>query len=249
MSANLNQELLTTLRELRDELINAHRPIVLKREDAPGQYVFHISRGISDSVQAYVTLHEVRNVMGARILVRPCIEAAFRVAAVRKVPVTLYRIAHTEWKEDLKFLEAAAANGNKVDLPIHQEKWANQKALFAKSFAGKKLSEEYVSAYQLAEIGGWQKVYSFQYRLYCNFTHASLRSIMGWPEHMPTLDLITVGACAVVALEAARDLGGPAHRLAELRDRLNELTKKANIDENDSKDAGKTPPARHATHR
>lgn len=73
-------------------------------------------------------------------------------------------------------------------------------------------------------------MYAFQYRLYCNFTHASLRSIFEWPAVLPKLDHITVGSCAVTAIEAVRDLGGPTHHLASLRDSLNKLTAMTGID-------------------
>jgi hypothetical protein len=61
-------------------------------------------------------------------------------------------------------------------------------------------------------LGQWSKMpdlYNFQFKLYCNYTHATLRA-HATPEHFdPELDYLTVSQCLFTALIVVnKRLGG-----------------------------------------
>ena len=59
---------------------------------------------ISEITEGYIVLRQANKITASRVLIRPAIEAAMKLAAVRLDPNNLLNIAHTEAKGDGKLL-------------------------------------------------------------------------------------------------------------------------------------------------
>lgn len=156
----------------------------------------------------------------SRLLIRPVIEAMFRLLAVQNDPRNLYRIARYEHREDEKWARPAAKmQGQNINLELDQ-RWQEIAALFHKEFPDETLNEDPLSVRGAAEIAGIVAYYDSHYRLYCQFTHASFRATVGDLSDFKHEDDRTVIFCVLMGVGAAVSAGGTTSKLQELWERL-----------------------------
>ncbi|HRG54764.1 MAG TPA: hypothetical protein PLG56_01910 [Lacunisphaera sp.] len=200
MDATKEQALVRLLTEMQAELAAALAGVDFNTLTGIERYFHPTCSGISELGSGFLTLKKVGNTHAARVLIRTCIEAALKVGTVYEKPSALYRIAFTEHVNDCQFLTAADENGIIVTPGMIDAKWAKIKSSLSSLFPGEELMDAAISA---ETLGLWSKMpdlYSFQYKLYCNYTHATLRA-HATPEHFdPELDYLTVFQCLFTAL-------------------------------------------------
>ncbi len=200
MDTATEQAYIQLLADLRTELSVGLAGIDPASLSGVNKYFHPTCSGISDLAAGFLTLKNSGNTHAARVLIRTCIEATLKVGTVYECPPALYRIAFTEHVGDGQFLSAADVSGIVVTAGMIDAKWAKIKPILSSLFPGEQLKDALITA---STLGQWSKVpelYNFQYRLYCNYTHATLRS-HATPEHFePEVDYLTLSHCLFIAL-------------------------------------------------
>ena len=150
---------------------------------------------------------------------RPAIEMAFRLEAVKQHPDLLYRIAFSEHIQEKKFLNAAVKHGQTSSTIARSVdgKWKKFSDAFAREFPDIPRVEKELGIESTAEKAGMQYVYDGHYRIYCQYTHGTLFASVGYldaathPE-----DNRSMAGCAMIALDALISLGAEAPNRDEL---------------------------------
>lgn len=209
MDTTAEVALIQLLTDMHAELAAGLAEINSKTLTDVKKYFHSTCSGISDLASGFLTLKKAGNTHAARVLIRTCIEATLKVGAVYEKPSALYRIAFTEHVGDGQFLTAADENEIIVTPGMIDAKWAKIKPVLTSLFPGEELKDASINA---ETLGHWSKIpdlYNFQFRLYCNYTHATLRA-HATPEHFdPELDYLTVSQCLFTALFVVnKGLGG-----------------------------------------
>jgi hypothetical protein len=197
------------LGEMQAELADGLAGIDSNTLTGVNRYLHPTCSAIADLGSGFVTLKKAGNTHAARVLVRTCIEAALKVGTVYEKPSALYRIAFTEHLGDRQFLTAADENKIIVTPGMIDAKWAKTKPVLSYLFPGEQLKDAPISAETLGQWSKMPDLYNFQFKLYCNYTHATLRA-HATPEHFdPELDYLTVSQCLFTALVVVnKRLGG-----------------------------------------
>jgi hypothetical protein len=182
-------------------------------------YRFWSSKHLHRAADGFAFLRRHLRIDGTKFLMRPAIEMAFRLKAVRQHPDLLYRIAFSEHIQEKKFLNAAVKH-NQTPPTITRsvdEKWKKFSDTFAKEFSDIPRVEKELSIESTAEKAGLQSVYDGHYRIYCQYTHGTLFASVGYldaatdPE-----DNRSMAGCAMIALDALISLGAESPNRDEL---------------------------------
>lgn len=223
MDAKTEEAHLQMLSDMQAELAAACASLRPANLSGVKGYSYRMCVGVSDLSAGFLTLKRAENNHAARILIRTGIEATLKLAAVNEKPSTLFRIAYTEHKDEGKFLSAANENKIKITPGLLAAKWKKSRLGLASLFPGEKLKDDEIKAYDLSRIGKITWLYDFQYRLYCNYTHATLRAHAA-PEHFdPAVDYLTVFQCLLIALTVTESLGGHCPMIHTYQTRVQEL--------------------------
>jgi hypothetical protein len=154
----------------------------------------------------------------ARMLIRPALEAMFKLLAVKQEPAVLYRIARHEHEEDEKWARPFATCSKDVHDESFKRKWEDFKKEYQQAFPTHPLTDSSISLRSLAAKAKVDPYYDSHYRLYCQFTHATLRASADDLEDFSKEDERTVVATLIVAIESVQDCGGHVEGFATLRD-------------------------------
>lgn len=207
------------------ELHAALRAGLVSVQDQPADvpahvYLRHTATGIEQAVDGYILLTQAGKTHAAQLVVRTCLESYFRIQAVWTKPELLFGIALYEHKEDLKFLKCAKVQGH--DFVARSEAlWQSLRQSLIEHFKATGIKDHPLDAYGAAEAGGLKSVYEFQYRFFCNFTHASLRSLIGQIANLHSLSDRTILICLIGTLGAVNHIGG---KIPDLRDKIDRAT-------------------------
>lgn len=208
MDAKIEDAHLQLLSDMQAELAAALASLNATNLKGVKGYSYQMSAGVSDLSAGFLILKKARNNHAARILIRTGIETALKLAAVHEKPATLYRIAYTEHEGDRKFLGAADENKIKITPELIAAKWQKLRLGLAPLFPGEALEDSKISTPELSVIGKMPGLYDFQYRLYCNSTHATLRAHASPESFIPAVDYLAVAQCLYAALVVIQSLGG-----------------------------------------
>jgi len=203
--------------------------------------------GLNDVFKRYCAVHINRAADGflclrgegrefaARMLVRPAMEAMFKLLAVRKEPSLLYRIARYEHEQDEKWARPVAPAGSDHE-EAFMRKWDDFTEAYKKAYPDHALTPSPIDLRSLclkAEVEGY---YDSHYRLYCQYTHAALRASTDGLETFSGEDERVIGFAIVTALEATIECGGDSDGFNDLRAKF-----LAQIDEVEQDGAGQAP--------
>lgn len=225
MDPKTEQAHLQLLSDMRAELAAGLAGIPPAKLTGINLYLSPMCFGLSDVSAGFVTLQKAGNEHASRVLIRTAIETALKLSAVYEHPPILYRIAYTEHVEDGKFLKAADESKIVVTPELHAAKWAKAGPVLASLFPGEALKDETVSAYDLARLGKMPYLYDFHFRLYCNYTHATLRAHSSPNHFLPEVDYTAVESALYVALVVARNrLGADCPNVKSYTERVKALT-------------------------
>jgi len=186
-------------------------------------YRFWTTSHINRTAEGYIYLRTSDRIDASKHLVRPAIEAAFRLQAVRRNPVLLFRIAFSEFEEDRKWLQATALKTNPNAPASIQDQWNTFRTAYASKYPSHQLIEEYLPLRAAAECAGLEGYYDTHYRLYCKFTHGAFRATTGNLNEFETEDTRAMILCVLVAVENLTLLGAPAPNIDSLKQRLGDL--------------------------
>lgn len=200
MDATKEQAIVQLLAEMHAELAAALAKVDSKALTGVKKYFHPTCSGISELGSGFLTLKKTGNTHAARVLIRTCVEATLKVGAVYEKPSALYRIAFTEHVGDRQFLTAADENNIIVTPGMIDAKWSKIKSVLSSLFPDEQLKDAAISAETLGQWSKMPDLYNFQFKLYCNYTHGTLRA-HATPEHFdPELDYLTVAQCLFTAL-------------------------------------------------
>lgn len=180
------------------------------------------ARHINLAADGFILLRKEGRIEASRLLVRPAIEAMFRILAVRANPELLARIAFTEHLEDKKW-----ARPHKPKEVLDHEfddqfkkKWEDFRQLYAKQFPEHAINECKLSTRDAADAASVVKYYDSHYRLFCRHSHAALSAMSGHLESLGGEDERAMAGCTITGIEAVVASGGVCQDLEALRSRL-----------------------------
>jgi hypothetical protein len=137
-SASAEEESLKLVEEIVAEMTRALDSLTGKKHKGLFDgYQFWSSKHLHRAADAFAFLRRSGRLDGTKFLMRPAIEMAFRLLAVRQHPNLLYRIAFSEHIQEKKFLNAAAKHG-KTSSTITgsvDQKWKTFSDAFAKGIS------------------------------------------------------------------------------------------------------------------
>ena len=156
----------------------------------------------------------------ARMLIRPAMEAMFKILAVRQEPHLLYRIARSEHEQDEKWARPFATGGKELHDEEFEKKWEEFKRNYQQAYPAHPLTDSSIGLRSLAVKAKVDPYYDSHYRLYCQFTHAALRASTDDLDGFSGEDERTIAATLIVAIEAVLECGGDCDGFAKIRNRF-----------------------------
>lgn len=227
-SDNPEAPILTLVSELQAELTQALDSLGGKVPKAITDPYFVEAAGyVNKAADGYLLLRKNGRADASKLLVRPAIEALFRIQALRTKPELLYQFAYTERLEDHKWFRPAVTRlGKAYDRDPDPPGWDDFERAFRKEFQTISLVRKKISHRDVAEIAGLDRYYDTHYRLYCQYAHAALRGMSGHsddisdPEDSRVMVLCAFGAVAAIAA-----IGAEAPNLEPLHRRVKALSK------------------------
>jgi hypothetical protein len=222
-SASAEQESLKLVSDLVDEIKSAFKSLAGKKyEGTVEAYRFYSAKHIHRAADGFVFLRNSGRIDASKFLVRPTIEVALRLRAVRKQPDLLYRIAFSEHCQDKRLFRPAAksANGD-YDQALVQQDWKRFADWFKNKFPSLQAVDKEIKVFEIAEKAGLGGFYDSHYRTYCQYTHGTFRASAGYLDDVTdAADNRTMAVCAFVALDTLISIGAESPNCKSLFERL-----------------------------
>jgi uncharacterized protein DUF5677 len=222
-TAKAEQQSLELLRDIVTELGSALNSLVGKdRGGILNQYKVHSAKHIFRAADGFISLRKLGHKYCSKLLIRPAIEVALRLEAVRKDGKMLSRVAAWEHSQDQKQLRTIAEpSGNTYDEQAGTQGWAKKMANLQKEFPNEALEEQPLGAAAAAQFDGLMPYYNTHYRLYSQYTHGVFRATGDLLDDLTDKeDNLTMAMCAFVALNLLASMDLPAPNLQGLFERL-----------------------------
>jgi Family of unknown function (DUF5677) len=187
------------------------------------EYFYYSARGINEAALGFWVLRDRGLKVGARLLVRPAIEAVFRMNAVKQKPELIYRIFYEEaveldkWTRRMLQFRGIEPKATTFDSP----EWRTIREGCVKAFGKDKLTDAPMKLVDFARAAGMEQVYYVSYAMYCKHTHGSFTALQGRLDFMsdPT-DVWTMVMSSMEALEVlVLWVGGECRDFERLRER------------------------------
>lgn len=213
--------------KIPSEKLTAALALELKRaldslggKECPGLFegvLGYTARLVGWAGNGYVGLKSLGQDNPARLLIRPAIEAMFKIEAIRREPTLIYRLGYTELLEQEKWRRLSTGMPVETSRNEFENAWSDFDEKYAARYPEHIRTRREVSTMEIAEIAGAAAYYNSHYRLYCQFTHATVHASSGSLECFSDHDDKTMGMCLVSALEATQVIGGDCPGLESLR--------------------------------
>ncbi len=224
MDPNNESISLALLEDAQLELRDALNSLGGKRSNGLADHFNGYSaRLINNAAEGYIFLRESGRIDASKLLIRPAIEAMFRIVAIKNQPDLLYRIAYSEHLEDAKWARAAAAKLGKNIEPELKQRWQETSDAYRNAFPHHNLVEKKLTLRDAAAAAGIDSYYDTYYRLYCQFTHAAFSASSGSLDNFESHDSRTFAYCVLVGIGAAAAAGGESPNQQALWGRLFKL--------------------------
>jgi hypothetical protein len=222
-----DRDSLRLVRESFDALNSALVEIGGVNTSIPGAlYLYYTTVHIKDTIASYILLREAEQHYASKILLRSALEAMYRVLAVHRSPELIYRVAFTEYRENVKLIEKLNADGVETRLLEFHEKWRKVKTEIQAEFPATVLKDQELKAWDAAVAVGLESNYDSQYRYLCQFTHAGLAATRQIFNDSNYLDNPIAVDVAVRATEVIESIGKLENRTTGLRHAQGELIKR-----------------------
>jgi Family of unknown function (DUF5677) len=186
------------------------------------EYFYYSARQITEAATGFWVLRGRGLRVSARMLVRPAIEAVFRVNAVKKKPELIYRIFYGEASELDKWTRRMLQfRGIEAPTTFKSPEWQIIREGCVKAFGEDKLKDAPMTLRDLAREAGMEEVYYVFYAMYCKHTHGSLPALQGQLDFLS--DPADTWVMVMSSMEALDALvvwvGGDCPDLERLRER------------------------------
>ncbi|MHC1764934.1 MAG: DUF5677 domain-containing protein [Verrucomicrobiia bacterium] len=165
-------DLLSETGQLLGKAINSLGGIVPPSVEA--NYLFQTAVGVNRVADGFLVLRRSGRVDASKVMVRPAVELLICAAAALRNKEFLFRKAYSEWREDKKLLAKSAADEAEADTALLELEHE-----FAGKLPGYPLKRERLRISQAAEMAGLRWLYDSAFAIYCQFTHGSVRALMG----------------------------------------------------------------------
>jgi hypothetical protein len=233
-SAEDEEESLKLVEDFVDELSNALNSLGgVKPVMIVDTYRFRSAKHLHRAVAGFAFLRRPRLVESSKFLVRPAIEMAFKLQAVRLHPEMFYRIAHEERRQDRHLLQGQPEMQEASD-----KNWEKFKAAFAKDYPTAPIPNlclrcDRLSIARVADKAQMKPYYDSHYRIYSRYTHGALQASSGNIDDATNpADNHIIAVCALVALDNLMSFGAKAPNHDGLEQRLLAITRKRNSTSN-----------------
>jgi hypothetical protein len=192
-------------------------------------YCFYVAKHIHDCVDAFIVLRSGHRLDGARLIVRPALEAMLKLRAVRQKPELLYRALVADSKELDKWFFSVARRYDVAYTPISErQQWADFKARCVGQFGAESVNNETpLKAYDAAEAIKIEHYYDSHYRGFGHYTHGLLEAISRALDELidPEASRVMLQS-AMSALDALNHVGASIPNLESLDARAAEILNK-----------------------
>lgn len=226
-SQPLEERALQLVEGFQKELTNALNSLGRKQSrGVHDNYYFRAAAHVNAAAEGFVFLRRAHRLNATKFLIRPAIEAVFRLEAVRRKAELLFRVAYSERLEDLRWFRRVADNaGKSFDEQPSKLEWKEFKRAYAEQCPSHDLLETAISSFDLAAEAGLGAYYDSHYRMYCQYEHAAFRATAGFlKEISDPADCRTVAWCVFVAVNALASMEVvETPNLTALHDRLDRL--------------------------
>src|SRR5437870_5415950 len=156
MNGDLETVWLELVADMQVELASALKSLAGKQHQGLQDVFPTMSAGhINRALDGYVLLRKASRIDASKLLIRPALESAIKILAVKKQPDLLYRIAYSERLEDQKWIGAAARRQGKDYGPQDKKNWDELTEAYSGHFPTHKLIEQKLS---LRDRGGGAKI-------------------------------------------------------------------------------------------
>jgi hypothetical protein len=224
-SAEAEEESLKLVEDFNTELMHALDSLHKKSVGLLDQYRFWSSKHLQRAVDGFAFLRRSGRIDGSKFLVRPALEMAFRLQAVRKHPDSLYRIEFSEHHRDEQLLQEDAKRSEQPydDTQIKQ-KWKRFSDAFTTEFPDIPKVDKALTIQCIAARAGMRRIYNNHYRIYCRYTHGAVLASTGdLDEATDRADNRAMATCALVALDNLISLGAKSSNRDRLVQRLSDM--------------------------
>ena len=228
MDSDVVRKAFELLCDLQNELTKALASLAGKQSRGfQDNFNVYSAGHINRAAEGFIFLTKASRIDASKFLIRPAIEAMFRLEAVRKQPDLLFRIAYTERIEDQKWIRRAAVRAQvSYDTAAEERRWSKAKKDYARQCPGHRLEEKELRVRDAAKAIGktMEDYYDSHYLMYCKYTHAALRALGGSLNELADFeDARTMALSVFSALDILATIGGAAPNLESLRERMDEL--------------------------
>jgi hypothetical protein len=220
----VEEKSLTLVDDFVSEISHAQYSLVDKKPNGlVRKYQFWSCNHLHTAARGFALLRRSELVDASKFLIRPAIEMAFRLEAIRKHPDLFYRIAFSEHLREKQLLQVAAERGqtNSTIARSVEAKWKRFSEAFMAEFPNVPTVDKKLSIECTAEKAGMKSVYDDHYRIYSLYTHGALFANIGYlDDATDPRDNQAIAVCALIPLDTLISLGAESSNRDQLVRRL-----------------------------
>jgi hypothetical protein len=186
------------------------------------KYLWCMAVAVNQAAEGFASLRGDSFLAASKLMLRPAIEATICAKAAQATKEFYFRKVYSEWREDLKLFEKDLAKRKAEELRFDQFL-----ARFKQEHPGYPAKKAELSLRVAAEYAGsdFVNIYEYPYRLYCQWTHNTMRSILGGLPSTDHFDSSIMCWCVLSILDSLKGHGPSViPDLAEAKKRLEELS-------------------------
>jgi hypothetical protein len=189
------------------------------------RYLWCMAVAVNQAAEGFILLRRESRLVASKLMLRPAIEASICANAALAEKKFYFQKVYAEWKNDLKLFEKDPAKKKQEGILFDQFQ-----ARFKCEHSGYPAEKTKlpISMFDAATYAGldFLKIYEYPYRLYCQWTHNTMRSVLGKLPSTDHIDSSIMCWCTLSILELLTghspavipDLTQAKKRLAELSD-------------------------------
>jgi hypothetical protein len=185
------------------------------------RYLWCMAVAVNQAAEGFTLLRSDSLLVASKLMLRPAIEATTCAKAALATKEFYFRKVYSEWQNDLKLFEKDPAKKKQEALRFDQFQ-----ARFKHEHPGYPAEKIELSMFDAAEYAGSDFIsnYEYAYRLYCQWTHNTMRSVLRKAPSTDHIDTQIMCWCVLSILDllighsptVILDLTQAKKRLAEL---------------------------------
>jgi hypothetical protein len=191
-------ELLKLLKELQSILTVALNSLGNKMPlTLESHYLGCAATSVNYATDGYIFLREPGRIHASKLLIRPILEAVISAMAVMEKRGILFQKYYTEWANAKKLFSKDAAYEAKAKQYLE-----DLKRNFKQEDPSYPIKCKELRISEMAEAAKMQDLYKVAYSAYCEFTHGSMRAVVGELNNATdVIDTSIVISCVLAMLD------------------------------------------------